>query len=104
MNKRLGFTALVVVVVCGVAALIAGAAGAAKTETLDLLDVAAPIDTFVDEAPAGFSTGDAEVFRDSLVWAHDRRPAGKAEGRCTLIEVSTRQSSARSSRGLKAGR
>jgi hypothetical protein len=76
-----------------VAAVIAvsPAAVGKKPTTLQLLDVAAPIDTFLDLGAPGPSTGDTEVFRDTLVWADDRSAAGKAEGKCTLIEFATRQ-------------
>jgi hypothetical protein len=70
---------------------ISPAAAGNKPTTLRLLDVAAPIDTFLDEGTPGPSTGDVEVFRDTLVWADDQSPAGKAEGKCTLIELATRQ-------------
>jgi hypothetical protein len=93
MVKRgmLATLVVVIVVVVAVVGSASGVAGADTQNTLDLLDVAAPINTFVDVGTPGPSTGNMEVFRDTLGWAHDGSPAGKSEGRCTLIELSTHQ-------------
>jgi hypothetical protein len=53
--------------------------------------VAAQIDSFVDVGAPGPTTGDLEVFRDTLVRANDGNPAGHADGQCTLIQPSTGQ-------------
>jgi hypothetical protein len=82
---------LAAVLLIGAVIAISPAAAGKKPTTLRLLDVAAPIDVFIDEATPGPSTGDVEVFRDTLVWADDQAQAGKAEGKCTLIELATRQ-------------
>lgn len=79
----------VAIVVAAIGALSSASADNSTTKTLKLLDVAAPIDTFVDEGTPGPSTGDVEVFRDTLVWAADGTSAGTAEGKCTLIDPST---------------
>jgi hypothetical protein len=91
MVKRAMVATPLIVIVLAVVGSVSGVAGAEKQRTLNLLDVAAPINTFIDVGTPGLSTGDMEVFRDTLVWAQDGSPAGKSEGRCTLIEVSTRQ-------------
>jgi hypothetical protein len=93
MVKRAMFATCVVVIVTVVAVVgsASGDAGAGTQQTLNLQDVAAPINTFVDVGTPGPSVGDMEVFRDTLVWANDGSPAGKSEGRCTLIELSTHQ-------------
>jgi hypothetical protein len=66
--------ALAVLAGAGIAVLTGAATAASSsppsvTRTLQLLDVAAPIDSFVDLGAPGPSSGDVEVFRDSLVWA-----------------------------------
>jgi hypothetical protein len=81
---------LIAVLVAPVVAL-AGAAGSdprGHEETLRLVDTGATIDVFLDGGDPSH-TGDREVFRDTLVWAKDHSPAGKAEGHCTVIEAST---------------
>ena len=57
-------------------------------QTLQLSDTGASIDVFLNGGDPGH-VGDREVFRDTLVWAKDHTPAGKAEGHCTLIEPAT---------------
>jgi hypothetical protein len=64
-------------------------AGPSVTRTVQLLDMAAPIDSFIDLGDPGPTTGDVEVFRDTVVWARDSSPAGHADGHCTLIQPST---------------
>jgi Allene oxide cyclase barrel like domain len=96
MNAGRAVVALAVLAGAGVASLTgAAAAGSTSppslTRTLQLLDVAAPIDSFLDLGAPGPSTGDVEVFRDSLVWTQDGSLAGHADGQCTLIEASTGQ-------------
>jgi hypothetical protein len=90
MTRRIVLAALAAALVGAALNTMSSAADDRNASTLRLLDVAAPIDTFIDLGTAGPSTGDVEVFRDTLVWAADRTPAGKAEGKCTLIEFSTR--------------
>ncbi|MGR6319086.1 hypothetical protein Q2K19_30525 [Micromonospora soli] len=72
-------------------AALAGAVGSHPVphqQTLRLLDTGATIDVFLNGGDASH-TGDREVFRDTLVWAEDQRPAGKAEGHCTVIDAFT---------------
>jgi hypothetical protein len=57
-------------------------------QSLRLIDVGAPIDVFLSGGNPTHA-GDREVFRDTLVWAKDHSPAGKAEGHCTFIDAST---------------
>jgi hypothetical protein len=86
--------ALIVAAVLAVAAAVTvsnavmSPANGANAQTLRLIDIGAPIDVFLSGGDPSH-TGDREVFRDTLVWAKDRQPAGKAEGHCTVIEAST---------------
>ena len=91
MTKRILIVGVTVAVVVAAIGALSSASADNNNTTLKLLDVAAPIDTFIDDGTPGRSTGDVEVFRDTLVWAADRQPAGRAEGKCTLIDPSTAQ-------------
>lgn len=85
------FNPLLLTAVLVPVAALAGASGNAPTDhgrTLRLLDTGATIDVFLTGGDPSH-TGDREVFRDTLVWAKDHRPAGKAEGHCTVIEAAT---------------
>ena len=85
------FNALMLAAIVPPVAVLAGVASSAPVdheETLRLLDTGATIDVFLDGGDPGHA-GDREVFRDTLVWARDHSPAGKAEGHCTVIEAST---------------
>src|SRR5512145_243069 len=85
------FNTLMLAAIVPPIAALAGVAGSAPVdheETLRLLDTGATIDVFLDGGDPDH-TGDREVFRDTLVWARDHSPAGKAEGHCTVIEAST---------------
>ncbi|NES27942.1 hypothetical protein GCE86_09755 [Micromonospora terminaliae] len=85
------FSPLITVILLAPMAALAGAVGSGPAdheETLRLLDTGATIDAFLNGGEPSH-TGDREVFRDTLVWAKDQSPAGKAEGHCTVIEAST---------------
>jgi hypothetical protein len=87
----MSFSALLLTAVLVPVAALGGAVVSATAdhgETLRLLDTGATIDVFLAGGDPSH-TGDREVFRDTLVWAKDHRPAGKAEGHCTVIEAST---------------
>jgi hypothetical protein len=72
-----------------VTAFVTSAAGDVNDrQTLRLIDVGASIDVFLSGGNTSH-TGDREVFRDTLVWAKDHTPAGRAEGQCTVIDAST---------------
>lgn len=91
MLKRSLAAALPVLVIAAVIGSIS-VAGADNVRPLNLLDVASPINSFIHLGPGtGPSTGDVQVFRDTLVWSDDDSPAGTAEGRCTLIDPSARE-------------
>lgn len=80
--------AVAVAVTVTVSSAITSTARGANAQTLRLIDTGASIDVFLSGGDPSH-TGDREVFRDTLVWAKDRQPAGKAEGHCTVIEAST---------------
>ena len=80
-----------VAVAAAVAVAVIGSATSASGDggsTLRLIDVGPSIDVFLGVGDPSHA-GDREVFRDMLVWAKNRAPAGKAEGHCTVIEAAT---------------
>jgi hypothetical protein len=88
MLKRALAAGLVLALAAAVTGSVTSAADDRGTRTLRLVDIGAPIDVFLSGGDATH-TGDREVFRDTLVWARDRSPAGRAEGHCTVIEAAT---------------
>jgi hypothetical protein len=89
-NRGHALVTLAVLRAAGIASLSAAAAAGATsptslTRTLHLLDVAAPIDSFVDLGAPGPTPGDLEIFHDT-VW------------RTTAAQLVTRMGSAPCSR------
>jgi hypothetical protein len=88
MPRRTLIMAAVLALTVPVVGSVASADADVRSQTLRLSDVGATIDVFLDGGDPSH-VGDREVFRDTLVWAKDHSPAGKAEGHCTVIEPST---------------
>jgi len=60
---------------------------AANPQRIDIISKATAINNFVDIGPAGLSPGDLYVFSDDVFFASDpASKAGRADGRCTLID------------------